>query len=48
VVADHLDEVQHVEVAVDLDPDRAAVDHHAELMPLVRRRDRQQDVKVAG
>ena len=38
VIADHLDEIQHVEVAVDLDPDRAAAGQHADVAPLAERR----------
>ena len=38
VVADDLDEVQHLEVAVDLNPDRAAACQHADVTPLAQQR----------
>ena len=38
VIAGDLDEIQHVEIAVDLDPDRAAARHHADVAPLARER----------
>ena len=37
-IADDLDEVQHVEVAVDLKPDGTAACQHADVTPLVHQR----------
>jgi hypothetical protein len=38
VIADDLDEVQHVEIAVDLNPDRTTACQHADVTPLVQQR----------
>ena len=49
VVADHLDEIQHVEIAVDLDPYRAAACQHADVAPLIeQQRGAQPGLVVAG
>ena len=47
-VADDLDEVQHVEVAVDLEPDRAAAGQHADVAPPAERPERATGVGVGG
>jgi len=38
VIAGDLHEIQHLEIAVDLNPDRAAAGHHAEMAPLATER----------